>query len=390
MLKDIGDALGGILRTVHGIVEAFGGWGVALKGLAYGGMLSIGGGLARRGGERARRAFDLYESARDVAPVVKRRIRRRRKAARSGFDRLRKSGGSVLRSTKARAVGLGRGAAAAASFAGDLAATRAAQLGGGLKRLAKPLASPATRFVPLAMGALKALGAALAGLSLPVTLAVAAVAAGAFLIWKHWDRVKAAFSSAWEWISSIGERFSSIDWSDLGKRLLTTLADGIRMSVFAPWNALRSALGRLRDLLPGSDARTGPLSRLTASGAAIVSTLGEGVRSAGAGALQRPLSRALGTAAAGLALTVPATVTASAVSPPRPALEERLRAVTASAAPASAQPSVTPARTVHHHHYRIEIRQAPGEDAQDLARRVLDEIERRRREEELGRNYDGG
>ncbi|MDE0623835.1 MAG: hypothetical protein OXH83_19395, partial [Bryobacterales bacterium] len=45
------------------------------------------------------------------------------------------------------------------------------------------------------------------------------------------------------------------------------------------------------------------------------------------------------------------------------------------AAPPSGQPAPQVSRTVHHH-YRITIQQLPGEDAEELAGRVIRELER--------------
>ena len=378
-LKDIGSVVGDIAKVANSAVEAFGGWGVALKAFFAYKLLSAGGALVAGGRRKGQAVGDLIDSIMD--------------AKRSPTAKPKRLAG--------RAIHLSKSAFGAAK-------TGAGKLGKGLARFGKTLGSLALRFAPLLMGALKALGAVFAGLSLPVTAAIAAIAGGAYLIWKHWEPikaffsklwtgVKAAFSSAWEWLSSI-------DWSGIGKRLLDTLVRGLRSAGGAVWDALKGVFGKLLDLLPGSDARTGPLSRLTASGSAIVATLGEGVRRTGAGALRRPLSRALGTAAAGLALAIPATaaVRPIPVAPERPAFEERLRAATAGPIPGSARPETAPARDgaaprpggavtrIVHHHYRIEIRQRPGEDARELADRVLRELERRQAlagREALGDGY---
>lgn len=379
-LRDIGSAVGGIAKAANSAVEAFGGWGVALKAFFAYKLLSVGGALVAGGRRKGQAVGDLIDSIMD--------------AKRSPTAKPKRLAG--------RAVHLGKSAFGAAK-------ARASKLAKGLAKagIGKALAPLAVRFAPV-LGVLKALGAAFAGLSLPVTAAIAAIAAGAYLIWKHWEPikaffsklwtgVKAAFSSAWEWLSSI-------DWSGIGKRLFDTLVQGLRSAGGAVWDALKGVLGKLADLLPGSDARTGPLSRLTASGSAIVATLGEGVRRTGAGALQRPLSRALGTAAAGLALTIPATATIRPipVAPERPALEERLRAAAAGPIPSEARPESATAPVgaapwpggavtrIVHHHYRIEIRQQPGEDSRELADRVLRELERRQAlagREALGDGY---
>ena len=133
--------------------------------------------------------------------------------------------------------------------------------------------------------------------------------------------------------------------------------------------AANSILGRVARLLPSSDAREGPLSRLSASGRSILGTLGQGQRS-GAASLRRPLARALTTATAGLALAVPVTPAAGAVpDAARPAAVQPGRSpVSFDLRPGVTSPAAASAPTVIHNHNRIVIHQQPGEDANALAR----------------------
>lgn len=371
-LKDIAGVIGQVLKLANKVAEALGGWGNVIKGGAYLGIakLALGGVRLAQGGLGS--LLDFGGSIKDFGGGIKDAVTSER------AGRMRKGGGRLL----------------ASAF--DIGKAGVSRAGGGLTRFGRTLASLALRFAPLLAGALKALAAVFAGISLPVAAAVAAIAGAAYLIWKHWEpikgffsklwvSVKAAFSGFWEWLSSV-------DWSGLGARLMATLAKGIRGAPGLVWDALKFGLGKLSDLLPSSDARAGPLSRLSSSGAAILATLGDGVRKVGPGALRRPLAGALGTAAAGLALSIP-PVAALSIPPvatdrplpwgrARPALQERLQAATRPALqPESPAPSPSPqpapqvARTVHHH-YRITIQQLPGEDAQALTERVLRELER--------------
>lgn len=359
-LKDIGAVVGSIAKGAHGVAEAVGGWGNVTRALAVlaGGRLLLGAGSAVIGG-----------SARRVS------------AARKFYRKLQDPG---------QFTGAKRGLQAAAPFAAGakgMAKSGWGKLSGWLLRIGKVV-------MPLAMVALKGLGtvlAAVAGvISGPVLAAVAAIGIAGVLIWKNWEPIKGFFGKLWEGVktrfSAALEWIRAIDWAGLGKRLMTALAAGIRDTVTAPFNALKFALGKLRDLLPGSDARTGPLSRLTASGAAILPAMGAGVTRSGAGPLQRPLSQALGTAAAGLALAMPLpgqalqdrqTPSLASFAPPAIALPQR-PGIAAAASPEGPPPAPQAVRTVHHHHsYRIEIRQQPGEDAGELAERLIRELERR-------------
>jgi len=93
---------------------------------------------------------------------------------------------------------------------------------------------------------------------------------------------------------------------EAGKRLLIALGEGIWSAVTYPVDMLGKALGQLRELLPFSDAKEGPLSSLTRSGMAILEALSGGIAKAAqvpARALQQAFSFAddmLGQAAAPL------------------------------------------------------------------------------------------
>lgn len=71
--------------------------------------------------------------------------------------------------------------------------------------------------------------------------------------------------------------FDSINLFESGAKLMATFADGIKSLAMAPLEAVTNALTWVRDLLPFSDAKTGPLSTLTLSGTRMMTTLGEGV-----------------------------------------------------------------------------------------------------------------
>jgi hypothetical protein len=89
-------------------------------------------------------------------------------------------------------------------------------------------------------------------------------------------------------ISALRELFATIrsffagdtTFFEAGKKLLITLGEGIWSAVTYPFTMLKSALSKLRELLPFSDAKQGPLSNLTASGAALLRTLAEGISQA--------------------------------------------------------------------------------------------------------------
>lgn len=101
------------------------------------------------------------------------------------------------------------------------------------------------------------------------------------------DWIRDAWAKATEWLSGIN-LFES------GARLLDTFKEGILSKVESLKQTFSDALSKLRNLLPFSDAKEGPLSTLTLSGARLMSTLGEGMN-AGFPGLYNTLSSKLGS-----------------------------------------------------------------------------------------------
>ena len=72
---------------------------------------------------------------------------------------------------------------------------------------------------------------------------------------------------------------SGIDLFESGKAIINTLIDGISSMAGGLVDSVTGVFSSVRDLLPFSDAKTGPFSALTLSGGAIMTTLGQGVES---------------------------------------------------------------------------------------------------------------
>jgi len=162
---------------------------------------------------------------------------------------------------------------------------------------------------------------------------------------------------------------ATLDWlsgfslADSGKAILDTLGEGIRNAKDGLVESVKGVFGKVRNLLPFSDAKEGPFSQLTASGSAILTTLGDGVKKAGPGAVKGPLSKALAGAATGLAVAMPAAAAASGAAP-TPAAFEDVRQVEQGAGRS------TPAITVH---APITIQASAGTNIDNLA----DELQHR-------------
>ena len=89
--------------------------------------------------------------------------------------------------------------------------------------------------------------------------------------------IKTIVTGIWDFIVNI---FSGKSLFESGAALIDTFKEGI----LSAWQGLKDSftgvLASLREMLPFSDAKTGPLSTLTLSGTRLLSTLGEGVNQA--------------------------------------------------------------------------------------------------------------
>lgn len=84
------------------------------------------------------------------------------------------------------------------------------------------------------------------------------------------DWIREAWDEATEWLSSIN-LFES------GAKLIDTLKEGILSAASDLVDSVKGVFQKVRNLLPFSDAKEGPLSTLTLSGSRLMTTLGEGV-----------------------------------------------------------------------------------------------------------------
>lgn len=72
---------------------------------------------------------------------------------------------------------------------------------------------------------------------------------------------------------------NSITWfKNSGKKIMDTFTSGIQSAINKPVEAVKGGLQKIRNMLPFSDAKTGPLSKLTLSGNKVLSTLSTGIK----------------------------------------------------------------------------------------------------------------
>ena len=218
-----------------------------------------------------------------------------------------------------------------------------------------PIAAKA--FMLIRTGALfMASGVMKAGLLLlanPMILAIVAIVAvlgfAGYMIYKHWDTIKAGFFAAVDWLTDLGGKMLGY-----GKAIINGLVDGILAAPGAVWNALKSVvMGGINGIKSFLGIQS-PSRLFMEFGGHMTDGLAIGVDRGG----RRPiaavdrLARGVGKAATGLTAGM-----ALAAAPAHAA---------GAAHGASAAPKI-----------EITINLQPGEDAQELARRVASELERR-------------
>lgn len=153
-----------------------------------------------------------------------------------------------------------------------------------------------------------------------VIAGVAALIAIGVVLYKNWDKIKDFFAGFWESLKSdtvgtlasiaatlfkfsplgflmrgfneVKEWLGSFSLAESGLAIMKTLIQGMIPGGNLIVGEIDSILGKVREYLPFSDAKVGPLSELTKSGSAIMSTLAEGVDSNNS--LQGSVSNKLG------------------------------------------------------------------------------------------------
>lgn len=107
------------------------------------------------------------------------------------------------------------------------------------------------------------------------------------LIITHWDTIVGFFTNLWSrvkdafanGINAVKNFFLGVpEWfRQSGARIIDTLVEGIKSAAMKPIEAVKGIFQKVRNLLPFSDAKEGPLSELTLSGQRTMSTLAQGI-----------------------------------------------------------------------------------------------------------------
>jgi len=95
---------------------------------------------------------------------------------------------------------------------------------------------------------------------------------------QHWDEIVTiisdVFNKVFDFIMNLDQEFKKAGWN-----LMIALGNGIISGATKVVDAVKGALGTVRSYLPFSDAKVGPLSDITASGSALMTTFEEGITS---------------------------------------------------------------------------------------------------------------
>jgi TP901 family phage tail tape measure protein len=99
-----------------------------------------------------------------------------------------------------------------------------------------------------------------------IEVAIAAIIFGAYMLIKHWSQVAGFFQRVWASISSsfsAGIRWvRNLNLFSSGAKLISTLWEGMKSMASKPVELIRSVVQKVRDHLPFSPAKTGPLRDL--------------------------------------------------------------------------------------------------------------------------------
>ena len=102
-------------------------------------------------------------------------------------------------------------------------------------------------------------------------------ALGANLILSFIAGIASVKDAVWNAIKSAFSFITDLDFTEYGRRLLQTFLDGILGMKDALVDGVKGVLSSVRDFLPFSDAKRGPLSDISNSGAAMVTTFSDGM-----------------------------------------------------------------------------------------------------------------
>jgi len=220
---------------------------------------------------------------------------------------------------------------------------------------------------------------------LAIVALVAVVAGAAYLIWKHWDKIKAAFNGAVAWLAGVWARIKGafvaglagfvglhVRFAQIGAQLIQGLIGGILGKLGALKNTIVNAAKSAANWFKQKLGIRSPSRVFMGFGGHITEGLSRGIAAGEASTVKRVdrlSSRVAGAFAAGSIAASPAFASPSSTPIVTPI------AATAPSSPASSSRAAAPASgglTIGS--VTIQLTQQPGEEAGSLARRLHDEL----------------
>ncbi len=110
-----------------------------------------------------------------------------------------------------------------------------------------------------------------------VVLGVIALGVAIYLLIRHWKTVKTVTV---QFFTMLGAKITGmiITFKQSGAALWEAFTDGLKSVINKPVELVKAGLQKIRNLLPFSDAKVGPLSKLTRSGSAVFETFASGMK----------------------------------------------------------------------------------------------------------------
>ena len=150
----------------------------------------------------------------------------------------------------------------------------AAWLGNGILKLGRVLSGALVKGLSVAGKAVLWLGRAL--LLNPVGLLVTGIGLAAYLVYKNWDKIKAAFSAGWNWLKGLGPRLMQ-----QGRELIASIfpEGGIGPALEAGWNTVKAKFQSGMTYIKGLPGQFLDMGKNVASG--LVDGIKSGIDAAG-------------------------------------------------------------------------------------------------------------
>jgi TP901 family phage tail tape measure protein len=201
----------------------------------------------------------------------------------------------------------------------------------------------------------------------PWMLLIAGIALAAYMIWKHWDTIKAAFSAALAWLQA--------RWADF-KAMGANLIEGLIGGITGKLSALKSRVVGIAESAKGwFKAALGihsPSRVFAQLGGFVTQGLADGIDRGGRVPVDR-LRRVAGAMSGALAIAMPAQSPAIAAVAARGATAAPVPMLAGARPPGPGRPPIA-AAPAPLGPVEIHIHAAPGQDPQAIAREVARQI----------------